>query len=113
MPQTKTNYWLTKILPKPEDDYEKIVNLIGNLTLSSRLDNSKMQNFEWEEKKKILRKTSHLKLNHEILSLKEWNYNEIYNRSVTIIDKIIDLFPYHSNVDNQINKKEVFINKPV
>jgi uncharacterized protein with ParB-like and HNH nuclease domain len=112
MPQTKTNYWLTKILPKPEDDYEKIVNLIGNLTLSSKLDNSKMQNFEWEEKKKILRKTSHLKLNHEILSLKEWNYNEIYNRSVAIIDKIIDLFPYHSNVDNQINKKEVFINKP-
>jgi ribosomal protein S13 len=53
-----------------EDDYEKIVNLVGNLTLSSKLDNSKMQNFEWEEKKKILRKTSHLKLNHEILSLK-------------------------------------------
>jgi uncharacterized protein with ParB-like and HNH nuclease domain len=112
MPQTKTSYWLSKIAPMPEEEYDKIVNLIGNLTLASKVDNSKMQNLDWNDKKTILKKTGHLKINQEILKLDDWNITEINNRSERIIKTIIDMFPYYSNKDNLISKKEIFINKP-
>ena len=91
LPQTPTEYWLTKT---PEGQYEKYVNLIGNLTLAASTDNSKMHNENWNKKKEILSQTKHLKLNEEILKLNDWNYNEILRRTDELIDKIKKLYPY-------------------
>jgi hypothetical protein len=105
LPQTPTPYWQGKIL---DGQYEDYVNLIGNLTLASGLDNSKMSNHPWIDpdgkkidKKSILEETGHLKLNMELLKLPEWNSNTIKDRTEQIISKIKELYKYRESAMQQ------------
>ncbi len=111
MPQTSTSYW-RDITGLTELEYSMKSNLIGNLTLASSYDNSKMGNSNFEKKKNILRKTSHLKLNEEILKLEIWNEDSIDERTNTLIDSIIEIYPYFTTsytkaVDDEL---ELFLN---
>lgn len=97
MPQASTEYWLKHSLiiqDKNFHEYEIYSNKIGNLTLASISDNNKMQNNSWEIKKDILKKTSHLKINEDILKKEKWTYKDIDKRTNEIIDLIIKLYPY-------------------
>lgn len=96
MPQTSNDYW-SKVSGLDDDDYTKIVNLIGNLTLAASKDNSKMGNNDFASKKKVLEATKHLKLNEAILSKDSWTVQDIKDRTKTITDKIIELFPYEKS----------------
>lgn len=51
MPQTQSDYW-AKVSNMDIDNYTKIVNVLGNLTLAAKPDNSKMSNKTFEDKKK-------------------------------------------------------------
>nr|DAR33949.1 MAG TPA: Protein of unknown function DUF262 [Caudoviricetes sp.] len=93
MPQTINDYW-KKISGLDEDEYTKVVNRLGNLTLAASPDNSSMGNKNFEEKKKILKKTRHLNLNEPIIAKDRWTVADIDDRGKYLVDKIIEIFPY-------------------
>lgn len=87
--------WLSK-LGITEDEYLEQRNRLGNLTLVSKKDNSKAQNNIWDFKKELFASTSHLKLNEKILKLSDWNISTIDERTTSLTDLIIKMFPYYS-----------------
>ncbi len=92
LPQTPTDYWLSKV--PSEDQYDLYSNMIGNLTLAAIPDNSRMHNNNWEAKKAVLSSTRHIKLNESILLLSDWDHNEIKKRTKALIKKISAVYPY-------------------
>lgn len=107
MPQTPTTEWLEE-LDVDEDTYYANLNRLGNLTLATKHDNSKMGNSVWEYKNKVLKDTLHLKLNTELVSISQWNIECIEKRTKELIDRICDLYPYpkvkitDGNLENEI-----------
>ena len=108
MPQTPTKEWL-HVLGVDEIGYEKYLHRIGNLTLATKVDNSKMKNKPWEFKKCILEDTSHLIMNKEILKTGKWNIEEIGNRTDRLIEQISQLYPYFSASDEVIQKHDIYL----
>lgn len=108
MPQTPTDEWL-KTLGIDAETYEKNLHRLGNLTIATKVDNSKMSNNPWEYKKAILEETSHIKMNKEILNLPKWDINEINKRTMSLIEKILKLYPYETASDAFIEKYEIYI----
>lgn len=108
MPQTPTKEWLDA-LNVDEITYEKNLHRLGNLTLATKVDNSKMKNKPWCYKKEILASTAHLTINKEILSVEKWTIEEIYKRTDKLIEQIIQLYPYSSASDAVIVKHEIFL----
>lgn len=93
MPQTPTDAWLQDL----DIDYEKYlenVHRLGNLTLASKKDNSKMSNDVWGYKNEVLKNTAHLILNAELFEIKKWNIEQIELRTKRMIEKICELYPY-------------------
>ena len=108
MPQTPTDEWL-KTLNVDLETYEKNLHRLGNLTIATKVDNSKMSNNPWEYKKAVLEETSHIKMNQEILDLPKWDIEEIDNRTDSLIKKIIELYPYDAASDAFIEKHDIYI----
>ena len=108
MPQTPTKQWIEE-LNITEDEYQRNLNKLGNLTLAAKSDNSKMKNNPWEYKNEILKSTSHLIINQEILEKEQWNIEEINDRTEALISEINRLFPYPETSDKFIKKEEIFI----
>lgn len=105
MPQNPRNEWYD-ILNVDQETYERNVNRLGNLTLASISDNSRMQNRLWDYKNKILATTSHLKINKEILEIDQWTIEEIDKKTKNLINEINRLFPYPKieNKDKRVEK---------
>lgn len=92
MPQTATDYWKQRI--KDNSNYEEVVNKIGNLTLVDYRDNSSMGNKNFENKKDILNKSKHIKMNEPLLIKEDWNEDDINSRSLELAQQFIDIFKY-------------------
>lgn len=103
MPQTPTKQWIEE-LNITEDEYQRNLNLLGNLTLAAKSDNSKMRNNPWEYKNEILKSTSHLIINQKLLEKDKWNIEEIDKRTEELIYEINRLFPYPETSDRFIKK---------
>lgn len=108
MPQKPTPQWYAA-LQTDADTYEQNLHRLGNLTLASRPDNSKMSNNVWEYKTKILSSTSHLKINEEILKKPHWTIQDIEDRTRQLISCIIRLYPYYEAKGEIISKIPVVI----
>lgn len=108
MPQTPTDEWL-KTLGVDMETYEKNLHRLGNLTIATKVDNSKMSNNPWEYKKAVLGETSHIKMNQEILELEKWDIEEIDKRTNSLIKEIIELYPYDAASDAFIEKHDIYI----
>ncbi len=108
MPQTPTKEWL-EALGTDAETYEKNLHRLGNLTLASKVDNSKMKNKLWEYKKEILADTSHLIMNKKILEKEKWTLKEIDDRNKELIEDIIKLYPYLSASSDVIKKHDITI----
>ncbi len=108
MPQTATKEWL-EALETDAETYEKNLHRLGNLTLATRVDNSKMKNKPWEFKKAILSDTSHLIMNKKILEKDSWTLKDIDDRNKELIEQIIELYPYLSASSEVIAKHEISI----
>ena len=93
MPQTQNQYW-KEVSGLDADDYIKVVNRIGNLTLAASSDNSKMGNKDFEQKKSVLKSTKHLKLNEKILQKQQWSVTDIDERTRELTEKVLEMFPY-------------------
>ncbi len=109
MPQTPTKIWLDA-LNADEETYERNLHRLGNLTLATKPDNSKMQNKPWEYKKAILADTAHLTMNRAILAKEEWTIADIDERTKELIEQIIELYPYCPASDDVISKHIISIN---
>lgn len=106
MPQTPTQEWLNA-LNVDEITYEKNLHRLGNLTLATKPDNSKMGNKPFDYKKEILADTAHLTMNMYILNIKNWSIDEIDKRTDILIDQIIKLYPYVSASNDFIAKHDI------
>lgn len=108
MPQTPTKEWLD-LLKIDADTYEANLHRLGNLTLAEKGDNSTMKNKPFEYKKEILKSTSHLKMNIEILEKSQWTLAEIEERNRKLIEDIILLYPYTQAKGNIIKKHDIVL----
>lgn len=99
MPQTSTPYWEQKAGTQGEE-YTELVNTVGNLTLVSKIDNSRASNKDFQSKKKIFEDTLHIHMNKYIYDLGEWDKDSISRRSSYIIEKLIHMYPYLRSHDN-------------
>ena len=106
MPQTITPEWY-KALRITEDEYEYQLNRLGNLTLATSSDNSKMSNNPFEYKKQVLSASSHIKLNEEILDKESWTLDDVNNRTSRLIERICCIYPYATVGANAELKKFV------
>lgn len=93
MPQTPTEEWIEE-LDIDMETYLENLHRIGNLTLATKPDNSKMGNLMWEYKNEILKDTAHLTLNMEIILIEKWNIEQIDKRTHDLIERICKLYPY-------------------
>jgi len=93
MPQKPTEEWLEE-LDADMETYLDNLHRLGNLTLATKSDNSKMRNLMWEYKNAILKDTAHLTLNMEIIPIAKWNLARIEERTKSLIERICDLYPY-------------------
>lgn len=110
MPQTITPEWYD-VLKIPKEDYEYQLNRIGNLTLATHSDNSRMSNNPFEYKKEILNTSGHINMNKEILSKEGWSISDIDNRTKEMIEKICEVYPYVSYTDEELKKYDIYYNK--
>lgn len=108
MPQTPTEEWY-KELNTTEENYQRNLHRLGNLTLATKPDNSKMGNKVWEYKNEILSSTSHLKMNEQLLHKKKWTIDDIDNRTKSLIGKINELYPYFEVAGDYIKKIPIYI----
>lgn len=65
---------------------------LGNMTLLRRIDNQKLDNGEWPEKRAILAK-SELKLNAAICEIEEWDKDVITTRQIHMADSALKVWP--------------------
>lgn len=93
MPQTPTEEWLEE-LDTDMDIYLENLHRLGNLTLATKPDNSKMGNLKWDYKNEILKNTAHLTLNIELMDIAKWNLAKIDERTKTLIERICNIYPY-------------------
>ena len=107
MPQTITPEWY-EVLHISQEDYETQLNRIGNLTLATQPDNSRMSNNPYDYKKEVLRSSGHINMNKEILEIEEWNVDEIDARTTKIIDRICLVYPYESSSEPEMKKYNIF-----
>ena len=110
MPQTITPEWY-EILKINAGEYETQLNRIGNLTLATHSDNSKMSNNPYEYKREVLSRSGHLNMNREILEKKEWNLKEIEDRTNKLIDRICLVYPYESSSEPELKKYSIYYKK--
>lgn len=108
MPQTPTQEWYTA-LGVDEETYQRNLHRLGNLTLATKPDNSKMSNKVWQYKNEVLASTSHLKINEAILKKDKWTISDIDERTTALIQKIKELYPYFELVGDAVVKYPIYI----
>lgn len=93
MPQTPSEEWLEE-LDTDMETYQDNIHRLGNLTLATKPDNSKMGNATWNYKNEVLKDTAHLTMNVELMAIERWDLEQIEARTIKMIDKICELYPY-------------------
>ena len=108
MPQTPTDKWYAE-LNVDKETYEQNLHRLGNLTLATRPDNSKMQNKPWEYKNEVLKSTAHIKMNQELLKLDKWTIDDIDIRTKELIAQMIKLYPYYEDKTTELERIPIHI----
>lgn len=99
MPQTQDEdgYWKNAAGNISDDEYAKLVNLIGNLTFADKSTNSSIKNKNFETKKIRLAEVGKIDLSKDILSKHKWGQKEIKDRTTDLIDKFMETFPFFTS----------------
>ena len=108
MPQTPTPEWYAE-LGADEETYQRNLHRLGNLTLATKPDNSKMQNKVWQYKNDILSSTAHLKMNESLLKKEKWTIEDIDNRTKELILQIQKLYPYFEISGDAVVKYPIYL----
>lgn len=92
MPQEATTYWRGCV--DDQGKYEYYVNLIGNLTLADKKNNTRMSNRDFEYKKNALKSIGRINMNVDIIERDYWNSQSIIQRTSELAKKFTEIFPY-------------------
>lgn len=111
MPQKPTEYWSIASGNIPDEEYSRYVNMIGNLTLVSKIDNSSMGNKDFETKKEHLRQSKHIKMNEAVIECDDWTIQRIEERTDKLINLINTAFPYSKSALTMENELEIYLCK--
>lgn len=76
-----------------EEERERHINRIGNLTLVTKTLNPSVSNGPWAKKRAGLRKHSKLALNQDIVALESWDEDAINIRARDLFDVATKLWP--------------------
>lgn len=78
-----------------EQDRDRLVHTLGNLTLLTGKLNSKVSNSAWSTKSTSLKEHDVLKLNSDLLAVADdaWDEDRLRARTQTMIDAIIEIWP--------------------
>ena len=98
MPQEPTQYWRNCV--DEQDKYEYYANLLGNLTLADKRNNSRMSNRDFEYKKNALKSIGRINMNIDIISKETWDSNAIIQRTIELSKKFVETFPYFESTLN-------------
>lgn len=85
MPQTLSSRCWSHI---STDIHEKYLHTLGNFTLT--FDNQKLSNFEFSEKKQILKEKSRMKLNNGLMQYDIFGAAEIEDRAIQLLQLFIE-----------------------
>ncbi|GEO04140.1 hypothetical protein AAE02nite_18040 [Adhaeribacter aerolatus] len=96
MPQTLSEAWQSHLGEEWEETHELYLHTIGNLTLTAY--NTELSNDDFSTKREIFIE-SHLELNKYFIALTKWTKEEIDERSESLANKAIEMWPYfgHDN----------------
>jgi uncharacterized protein with ParB-like and HNH nuclease domain len=78
----------------PELQFMSTVHSIGNLTLLQNQVNSMVSNLVFDQKKKIYKENTRLKLSDDVLMAEKWTPDEITARANKLLDLAIKRWPY-------------------
>lgn len=104
MPQKWQSNWRVMAAPEDksymEDERDRMVKFIGNLTLTTGKLNTRLSNAPWIEKQKELRKHSTLMLNRGLVdnSPDGWDEDSIQERSWQLAEIVTEIWRAPSNV---------------
>jgi len=105
MPQTLTNTWRVNLGDNFQTIHKLFVHNIGNLSLTA--DNSQLSNKSFEDKKRILKEQSKLKLNRFFINSNFWGEKEIKQRADWLFDDAKELWKYKDiSIDILLNSEE-------
>lgn len=101
MPRHKTSEWLAEIKrtagvspTRAKELHAQLVDTLGNLTLAGQSKNSRMSDKSFADKKAVLRKMgSGMQLTSEVVNKHHWGPHEIRDRSSTMAERIITIWP--------------------
>lgn len=78
----------------PELQFMSTVHSIGNLTLLQNQVNSMVSNVVFNEKKRIYKDNTRLKLSDDVLKAEKWTPDEITSRAIRLLNLAIKRWPY-------------------
>lgn len=98
IPQEWTSYWPVEVADEEqrvlaEQQRERAVNRIGNLTLATGSLNSALSNDPWAAKRKELAKHSKLQLNSLLIENDKWDESSIEARGIWMANEVDAVWP--------------------
>jgi hypothetical protein len=90
IPQTLSEKWEKKLGPDGIEKHEKLVNNLGNLTLTQY--NPEMKNYSYEKKLEYIKK-SRLNLNASLSKITDFTLDNLDDRTVELADLTIEVWP--------------------
>lgn len=91
IPQSLTSEWIN-VLGQNSKNHKQFVHRLGNLTLTAY--NSELSNNPIQRKIEIINETRHLRMNTELQDIEKFTYDELNQRTLSIIEKIIEIWSY-------------------
>ena len=91
IPQSLTSEWIN-VLGQNSKTHKQFVHRLGNLTLTAY--NSELSNNPIQRKIEIINETRHLRMNTELQDIEKFTYDELNQRTLSIIEKIIEIWSY-------------------
>lgn len=117
-PVQTMNYQIEHIMPQDgkkwlaevgltQEEYDRQINRLGNLTLTTKHDNPTMSNNLFEYKRVILKNTAHFRLNVDVYNESIWNKDSIDARNIALIKNLIRLYPYEESIDKVVYEEQL------
>lgn len=85
-----------------EEEHEKFVHRLGNLTLVTQEGNSEMSNSPFEAKKEIFNLSRANYLNEDIKDKTTWEISDIINRGQRLAKKVLERYKLTEHLDEDI-----------
>lgn len=109
MPQTLNVNWVNELGPNANTVHERLLNTIGNLTLTGY--NPHLSNKPFSEKKETYAE-SNITITKEITKYDHWNETSILHRAKTLIELVVNIWKEPEAIDSTISETNNLASTP-